>query len=54
MAKAHGKPLVLLPAVVLARFQHPHSHLANTPNAAVDVIQWMARATNDPVLPIMK
>src|SRR5437879_231373 len=24
MAKAHGKPLVLLPAVVLARFQHPH------------------------------
>src|SRR2546426_6942852 len=25
MAKAHGKPLVLLPAVVLARFQHPIS-----------------------------
>ena len=24
MAKAHGKPLVLLPAVVVARFQHPH------------------------------
>src|SRR5258708_34437848 len=24
MAKAHGKPFVLLPAVVLARFQHPH------------------------------
>ena len=24
MAKAHGKPLVLLPAVVMARFQHPH------------------------------
>src|SRR5947207_15651913 len=24
MAKAHGKPLVLLPAVVLARFQHLH------------------------------
>jgi len=24
MAKAHGKPLVLLPAVVLARFQHPY------------------------------
>src|SRR5258708_388083 len=24
MAKASGKPLVLLPAVVLARFQHPH------------------------------
>src|SRR5256885_7438 len=24
MAKAAGKPLVLLPAVVLARFQHPH------------------------------
>src|SRR5258706_15608097 len=24
MAKATGKPLVLLPAVVLARFQHPH------------------------------
>jgi 4,5-dihydroxyphthalate decarboxylase len=24
MAKAYGKPLVLLPAVVLARFQHPH------------------------------
>ena len=23
MAKAHGKPLVLLPAVVMARFQHP-------------------------------
>ena len=23
-AKAHGKPLVLLPAVVLARFQHPY------------------------------
>lgn len=23
MAKAHGKPLVLLPAVVLGRFQHP-------------------------------
>ncbi|MBI3376658.1 MAG: hypothetical protein HY017_33505 [Betaproteobacteria bacterium] len=23
MAKAHGKPLVLLPAVVVARFQHP-------------------------------
>jgi 4,5-dihydroxyphthalate decarboxylase len=24
MAKAHGKPLSLLPAVVMARFQHPH------------------------------
>ena len=24
MAKAHGKPLVLLPAVVVARFQHPY------------------------------
>src|ERR1700704_5377922 len=24
MAKAYGKPLVLLPAVVMARFQHPH------------------------------
>src|SRR3990172_184008 len=24
MAKAHGKPLSLLPAVVLARFQHPY------------------------------
>src|SRR6266481_3526889 len=24
MAKATGKPLVLLPAVVMARFQHPH------------------------------
>jgi len=24
MAKAFGKPLVLLPAVVMARFQHPH------------------------------
>ena len=24
MAKAHGKPLVLLPAVVMARFQHPY------------------------------
>jgi 4,5-dihydroxyphthalate decarboxylase len=24
MAKAHGKPLVLLPAVVSARFQHPY------------------------------
>src|ERR1700694_5904778 len=24
LAKAHGKPLRLLPAVVLARFQHPH------------------------------
>lgn len=24
MAKAYGKPLVLLPAVVLARFQHPY------------------------------
>jgi 4,5-dihydroxyphthalate decarboxylase len=24
MAKASGKPLVLLPAVVMARFQHPH------------------------------
>ena len=24
MAKAHGKPLVLLPAVIVARFQHPH------------------------------
>jgi 4,5-dihydroxyphthalate decarboxylase len=24
MAKAHGKPLVLLPAVVMSRFQHPH------------------------------
>lgn len=24
IAKAHGKPLVLLPAVVLARFQHPY------------------------------
>jgi 4,5-dihydroxyphthalate decarboxylase len=24
MARAHGKPLVLLPAVVMARFQHPH------------------------------
>jgi 4,5-dihydroxyphthalate decarboxylase len=24
MAKAHGKPLVLLPAVVMARLQHPH------------------------------
>ncbi len=24
MAKAHGKPLVLLPAVVTARFQHPY------------------------------
>src|SRR5436853_5845847 len=23
IAKAHGKPLVLLPVVVLARFQHP-------------------------------
>src|SRR5256886_14854617 len=24
LAKAHGKPLVLLPAVVLGRFQHPY------------------------------
>ena len=24
MAKAYGKPLSLLPAVVMARFQHPH------------------------------
>src|SRR5436190_8833444 len=24
MAKAHGKPLKLLPAVVMARFQHPY------------------------------
>ncbi|HET7200974.1 MAG TPA: phosphate ABC transporter substrate-binding protein [Burkholderiales bacterium] len=24
MARAYGKPLVLLPAVVMARFQHPH------------------------------
>jgi 4,5-dihydroxyphthalate decarboxylase len=24
IAKAHGKPLVLLPAVVMARFQHPY------------------------------
>ena len=24
MAKAYGKPLVLLPALVLARFQHPY------------------------------
>src|SRR5438046_10083734 len=24
MAKAHGNPLVLLPAVMLARVQHPH------------------------------
>ena len=24
MAKAHGKPLVLLPAVVMGRFQHPY------------------------------
>jgi 4,5-dihydroxyphthalate decarboxylase len=24
MAKAHGKPLVLLPAVIFARFQHPY------------------------------
>src|SRR5262245_66596368 len=24
MAKAYGKPLLLLPAVVMARFQHPH------------------------------
>ena len=24
MAKAYGRPLVLLPAVVMARFQHPH------------------------------
>jgi 4,5-dihydroxyphthalate decarboxylase len=24
LAKAHGKPLVLLPAVMLARFQHPY------------------------------
>jgi 4,5-dihydroxyphthalate decarboxylase len=24
MAKAYGKPLVLMPAVVMARFQHPH------------------------------
>jgi 4,5-dihydroxyphthalate decarboxylase len=24
MAKAYGKPLVLLPTVVMARFQHPH------------------------------
>src|SRR5258707_12063417 len=24
IAKTHGKPLVLLPADVLARFQHPH------------------------------
>ena len=24
IAKAHGKPLVLLPAVVMGRFQHPY------------------------------
>ncbi|MEO5701636.1 MAG: ABC transporter substrate-binding protein [Casimicrobiaceae bacterium] len=38
IAKAHGKPLVLLPAVVLSRFQHPYLVY----NAA-----WGARAPRD-------